>query len=246
MDEPLVAGIRERYVKTLDRINAVATRSGREAGNVRLVVVTKSQPLEVVRAAITAGASQLGENYPEEAVKKISVLRGSFVEWHMIGHVQGRKSALVASHFSLLHSLDSLKLAGRLSKDLVESGKTMPVLLEVNVSGEGSKFGFPGWNEQTWTDLLPIFKQIIELPGLVVRGLMTMPPFFTDPDDARPYFQRLKRFQIILNDRMPQAEWSELSMGTSVDFVTAVEEGATIVRIGQAILGPRPGLKQYD
>jgi pyridoxal phosphate enzyme (YggS family) len=246
MNKPLVAGIRESYIKTLDRISAAATRSGREAETVRLVVVTKSQPLEVVRAAITAGASLLGENYPEEAVEKISALRGSLVEWHMIGHVQSRKSDLVASNFSLLHSLDSLKLAGRLNKDLIESGRKLPVLLEVNVSGEESKFGFPGWNEQTWTDLLPLFKQIIEFPKLVVRGLMTMPPFFTEPDDVRPYFQRLKRFQKFLCDRLPQAEWSELSMGTSADFVTAVEEGATIVRVGQAILGPRPGLRQYD
>ncbi len=243
MDETLVAGIRDRYLKTLDRISAAGTRTGREAGTVRLVVVTKSQPLEVVRAAISAGASVLGENYPEEALEKISALRGSPVEWHMIGHVQSRKSGLVAANFSMLHSLDSPRLAGRLNQELIESGRKLQVLLEVNVSGEGSKFGFAGWNEQTWNDLLPIFKQIIEFPGLVVRGLMTMPPFFTEQDKARPFFQRLKRLQIFLNDRLPIAEWTELSMGTSADFVAAVEEGATIVRIGQAILGPRPGMQ---
>jgi pyridoxal phosphate enzyme (YggS family) len=204
------------------------------------VVVSKSQPLEVVRAAITAGVSILGENYAEEAVTKISALPQTAVEWHMIGHVQSRKAELVAAHFSLLHSLDSVKLARRLNLYCDEAGRILPVLLEANVSGEESKFGFPAWDEKHWPDLLPAIDQILTFPRLRVLGLMTMPPFFDDPEQTRPFFQRLRRLQKFLRKNFPQIDWPELSMGTSLDFITAIEEGATFVRVGQAILGPRP------
>ncbi len=240
MDEALISAIRERYQRVLGQIAEATARSGREAGTVCLVVVSKSQPLEVVRAAIAAGASILGENYAEEAVAKIAALPDAAVEWHMIGHVQSRKSDLVAGHFSMLHSLDSVKLAGRLDRYCDELGRTLPVLLEINVSGEESKFGFPAWDERHWPDLQPAFEQIMALPHLRLRGLMTMPPFFDDPEQTRPYFQRLRRLQVLLRECLPQAEWTELSMGTSADFIAAIEEGATYVRVGQAILGPRP------
>jgi pyridoxal phosphate enzyme (YggS family) len=204
-----------------------------------LVVVTKSQPLEVVRATIEAGASIMGENYAEEAVLKISAFPDTAVEWHMIGHVQSRKSDLVADHFSLVHSLDTVKLAGRLNRRCIELNRKLRVLLEVNVSGEESKFGFPGWNERRWSDLIPACEQIMAFPGLHLRGLMTMPPFYNDPEQTRPYFQRLHRLQIFLKERFPQVDLSEISMGTSVDFIAAIEEGATYVRVGQAILGQR-------
>ncbi len=241
MDEALTSAILERHQRVLGEIDEAARRSGREAGTVRLVVVTKSQPLEVVRAAIAAGASILGENYAEEGVAKIAALPETAVEWHMIGHVQGRKADLVARRFSMLHSLDSVKLAGRLDRFCEEFNRTLPVLLEVNVSGEASKFGFPAWDERSWPDLEPAFEQIMAFPRLRLRGLMTMPPFFDDPEQTRPYFQRLRRLQDFLRERFPQADWTELSMGTSADFIAAVEEGATYVRVGQAILGPRPG-----
>jgi pyridoxal phosphate enzyme (YggS family) len=241
MDE-LVKSIHERYSSALERIAAAAKRAGRDPNSVKLVVVTKSQPLEIVRAAIEAGVRLLGENYPEEGVTKIqSVQDFSAVEWHMIGHVQGRKAALVAANFSMLHSLDSLKLAGRLERFCAEANRTLPVLLEVNVSGEAGKFGFPAWDERRWPDLLPALAPLTEFPHLRVRGLMTMPPYFDDPGQTRPYFQRLRRLREFLAVRLPQADWSELSMGTSADFIAAVEEGATFVRVGQAILGPRPG-----
>ncbi len=239
MDESLISAIRERHQRILSQIAEATAKSGREVGTVRLVVVSKSQPLEVVKAAIEAGASILGENYAEEAVAKIAALPQSGVEWHMIGHVQSRKADLVAGHFSMLHSLDSIKLAGRLERCCDESGHTLPVLLEVNVSGEESKFGFPAWNEDQWPELEPAFEQIMAFPHLALRGLMTMPPFFDNPEQARPYFQRLRRLQIYFSLRFPQAELTELSMGTSADFITAIEEGATYVRVGQAILGSR-------
>jgi pyridoxal phosphate enzyme (YggS family) len=240
MDEALIFAVRERYQRVLGQIAEATTRSGREEGTVRLVVVSKSQPLEVVRAAIAAGASILGENYAEEAVAKIAGLPKNTVEWHMIGHVQSRKADLVAGHFSMLHSLDSVNLAGRLDRYCDESGRTLPVLLEVNVSGEESKFGFPGWEERHWSDLEPALEQIMAFHRLRLRGLMTMPPFYENPEQTRPYFQRLRRLQIFLRKHFPQADWTELSMGTSVDFIAAIEEGATYVRVGQAILGPRP------
>jgi pyridoxal phosphate enzyme (YggS family) len=239
MDELLVSAIRERYQRVLDQIADAAARSGRGDGDIRLVVVTKAQPMEVARAAAAAGASILGENYAEEAVSKIAAMRETGVEWHMIGHVQSRKADLVAGSFSMLHSLDSIKLAGRLDKACGDIHKTLPVLLEINVSGEESKFGLPGWDEPRWPDLWPFIEQILVFPHLRVRGLMTMPPFLESPEQTRPYFQRLRRLRDTLAAQFPQADWAELSMGTSLDYITAVSEGATFVRVGQAIVGLR-------
>jgi PLP dependent protein len=239
MDESLIASIRERYQRILGQIAEAGTRS-RQARTARLVVVTKSQPLEVVRAAMEAGAPILGENYAEEALQKIAALGQTGVEWHMIGHVQSRKADLVAANFDMLHSLDSQKLAARLDRFCAETGRSLPVLLEINVSGEESKYGFPAWDEAGWANLLPAFENLVQFPRLRVRGLMTMPPYFDDPEQTRPYFRRMRRLQEFLAQRLPQVEWTELSMGTSADFVAAVEEGATFVRIGQAILGLRP------
>jgi len=242
MDDALASAIRVRMQRVGEQIAEAAARSGRDPRVVRLVVVTKAQPLEVVRAAVEAGAAILGENYAEEAMAKIIALKEkSEVEWHMIGHVQSRKAQLVAGHFSMLHSLDSLKLAERLDRSCAELGRTLPVLLEFNVSGEASKYGFPAWDEARWPDLLPELEKILQFSCLRLCGLMTMPPFFDDPEQTRPYFQRLRRLQMYLMKILPRAGWRELSMGTSVDFLAAVQEGATYVRVGQAILGPRPG-----
>jgi pyridoxal phosphate enzyme (YggS family) len=166
-------------------------------------------------------------------------LKETGVEWHMIGHVQSRKAALAARHFTLLHSLDSVKLARRLDSACAGMKRTLPVLLEFNISGEESKFGLQAWSEGNWASLLPDLEQILGLAQLQVKGLMTMPPYNPDPEFTRPYFVRLRKLQEYLANRFPHADWSELSMGTSVDYCTAVEEGATYVRIGEAILGPR-------
>jgi hypothetical protein len=237
----LVASIRERYQQTLDRIAAAERASGRAPGSTRLVVVTKSQPLEVVKAALGAGVKILGENYAEEAKAKMDAI-GSRpgMEWHMIGHVQSRKAHLIPVNFSLMHSLDSLKLANRLERFAAEAGITLPVLLELNVGGEVSKYGWRAVNELQWANLLPEVEAVLKLENLSVRGLMTMPPLEEDPRKTRPYFERLRRLRDYLAVRFPQVEWRELSMGTSVDFEAAVAEGATLVRVGTAILGPRP------
>jgi len=236
----LVAGIRENYQHVLDQIANAARKSNSTANEIRLVVVTKTQPIEIVQAAIEAGARILGENYPEEGVMKIQSLpEKTGVEWHMIGHVQSRKARLVADHFALLHSLDSLKLAGRLDRFAAEANRVLPVLLEFNVGGEESKSGWNAVDESQWNVFLPDVAELLDLPHVRVHGLMTMPPLGTEPEESRRYFQRLRRLRDHLAAQFPQADWHELSMGTSTDFEVAVEEGATLVRVGTAIVGVR-------
>lgn len=239
MDETLVAEIRARLEASQNKIVLAAQSAGRNPAAVRLVVVTKTHPLEMVTAAIEAGAHDLGENYAEEAAEKITAIGPGRVEWHMIGHVQSRKADLIARHFDLMHSLDSLKLASRLDRFCSESERKLPVLLEVNVSGEESKFGYPAWEESQWPALRDEALKIISLSHLQIRGLMTMPPFADEAEESRPYFVKMRGLQEYLLKQVPAADWSELSMGTSVDFTVAVEEGASLVRVGTAIMGLR-------
>jgi hypothetical protein len=163
----------------------------------------------------------------------------SAVEWHMIGHVQSRKAQLVAENFNLLHSLDSLKLAKRLDRFCGEAGRRLPVLLEFNVGGEDSKSGWLAGDETLWSALLDEVAVVAALPNLQVRGLMTMSPLGGTAEFSRPFFQQLKRLQEFLASQFPQVIFSELSMGTSGDYQVAVQEGATLVRIGTAIVGAR-------
>lgn len=236
----LAASIHENYQRVLDQIAEAARRSDRDPGEVRLVVVTKTQPLDVVEAAIQAGIRILGENYPEEGVMKIQSLPAqSGVEWHLIGHVQSRKARLVPEHFALLHSLDSLKLARRLDRFAAEGDRILPVLLEFNVGGEESKAGWDASEKPRWEMFLPEVAELVNLPNLQVQGLMTMPPLETDPEDSRRYFQSLRELREHLATQFPEADWRELSMGTSMDFQVAVEEGASLVRVGTAIVGAR-------
>jgi PLP dependent protein len=236
----LVDSIRENYQRVLNEITSAARRSNRRSDEIRLVVVTKTQPIEIVQAALEAGIRIFGENYPEEGVTKIQSLPPqSGVEWHMIGHVQSRKARLVADHFALLHSLDSLKLARRLDRFAAEQNRVLPVLLEFNVGGEESKAGWDASQESLWEALLPEISQLLDLSNLSVQGLMTMPPLGMDPEKSRRFFLRLRLLRDHLAGNFPQANWHELSMGTSTDFEVAVEEGATLVRVGTAIVGAR-------
>ena len=233
--------IRTRYDQVRERIDAAARKAGRSPDAVRLVVVTKTHPLETVRAALEAGIRDLGENYAEEAVEKIQAVGAmDGLCWHMIGHVQSRKADLVAQNFNFMHSLDSLKLANRLERFAAEAGRTLPVLLECNVGGEESKFGYPAFEPAQWAALCAEARQIVQLPHLEIRGLMTMPPLYDDAEKTRPFFQKLRGLRDYLLKQVPQGKWEELSMGTSADFAAAVEEGATLVRVGTAILGARP------
>lgn len=239
--ERLVGEIQERLDRVRSRIAMAAQDAGRDPEEVRLVVVTKAHPIEVARAAVAAGVHRLGESYPEEAAPKIDALREeSDLEWHMVGHIQSRKANLVAGRFKLVHSLDRLKLARRLDRFARQSSVRQPVLLQYNVSGERSKHGWPADDPARWPELVEAVGDVLQFAGLEVRGLMTIPPLLDTPEQAGPYFRRLCELRDFLARQFPDARWDELSMGMSHDFEAAIREGSTIVRIGQAILGPRP------
>jgi|YelNatPaOPRAMG01_1025707.scaffolds.fasta_scaffold00989_2 pyridoxal phosphate enzyme (YggS family) len=240
MEAELAIDVQANYRAVLRRVERAADRAGRDAHSIRVVVVTKLQPVDRIRAAIKAGARDFGENYAEEALPKMQALAGEGISWHMIGHVQSRKARLVVENFALMHSLDSLKLAERLDRFAAELGRVMPALLEFNVGGEASKFGWDASNEERWDELLPEMEAILALSHMRVLGLMTMPPLFSDPELTRPFFRKLAHLRDFLRKAFPHHPWEELSMGTSADFEVAIEEGATMVRIGEAILGPRP------
>lgn len=232
--------IEENYAKVVDQIRHAAGLVHRDPDQIRLVVVTKNHPVEHIALAVQAGIKLFGENYVEEALSKISAFQPSEnIEWHMIGHVQSRKARLVCEHFDLLHSLDSLKLANRLDRSGAELNKKLPVLLECNVSGEESKNGFPAWDEANWPNLCMELEQIAALGNIEIVGLMTMAPFFDAPELARPSFRKLRELRDYLSPKISCATWDLLSMGMSGDFEAAVQEGATILRIGTAIMGSR-------
>ncbi len=222
------------------KIDAAAQKADRDPALIKLVVVTKRRPLEVVRAAMACGVQCFGENYPEEGAEK-SIALGDHreIEWHMIGHVQSRKANLVCDHYQFLHSLDSLKLAYHLESHLAGINRVLPVLLEVNISGEESKHGFLADALEKWDQLIPEMEEISQLPHLKIAGLMTMPPLFEDPENVRPIYKKISVLRQFLLDKLPHLNLKDLSMGTSADYPIAVEEGATILRVGEAILGPR-------
>lgn len=240
MDENLVGQIKQRYDLVIERVRAASYRARRDPEQIKIVVVTKTHPVDVLRAALSAGIEKFGENYAQEAAAKMDLIgEEAGLEWHMIGHIQSRKAELVSQRFQMVHSLDSVKIAERLDRYAAQEGRTIPVLLECNASGEATKFGWQIDQEHLSSAVMDDFAQVLELPYLRVQGLMTMAPYAQDPEFARPYFRKLCQFQHILKSQLPASNWEELSMGMSGDFEVAVEEGATYLRIGQAILGAR-------
>lgn len=239
MDNIYVSEIRDNLQSVQEKIAAAAKRSKRNIRDITVVAVSKLQPVAKIEAAIQCGITDFGENYPEQAVEKIHHFAGNKqIRWHMIGHLQSRKASIVASEFSMFHSLDRLSIAARLENQLEAVNRILPVLLEVNISGEISK---AGWDLRTmsfehWIDEV---NQITKLPSLRIQGLMTMPPFDTQPEQSRIYFHQLSELRNRLIKVFPGLELKHLSMGTSQDYEVAVEEGATLVRIGTAILGHR-------
>ena len=217
-----------------DRVAAAAERTGRTSNDVVVVVVTKARSVEEVQAALEAGACDLGENYVQEMVEKAGRLEGAPVRWHAIGHLQTNKVRQIAPFVSLIHSVDSLKVAREVDRRAAANGRTQPVLLEVKVAGEESKFGL---DEDSLLELAP---RVLELPNARLVGLMTMAPFSEQAEASRPHFRRLRELRDALVERgVPQENLRQLSMGMTSDFEVAVEEGATLVRVGTAIFGPR-------
>ena len=220
-------------------IAAAAERGGRPPESVSLVAVSKGQPTASIRRAYAAGLRVFGENRVEEASWKLDELGDlSGVQWHLIGHIQSRKAEDASGRFHLIHSVDRLKIARRLDQHSADLGIRQAVLLECNVSGEASKGGWAMSDPASWAGRLAELEQVVGLPNLEVLGLMTMAPLTPDQGLIRSVFHRLRTLQEYLEQRLP-GHWSELSMGMSDDYRLAIAEGATIVRIGRAIFGPR-------
>jgi len=238
--------IENNLAKVRERMAAAARRAGRSLDKVTLVAVTKTHPVHVVRQAYKAGLREFGENRVGEAEAKIpafqQVAPPEPPRWHMIGHLQRRKVRLALALFQLFHSVDSLRLAQRIERIAAEDEKVVPVLLEVNVSGEASKYGFELSSAKPEKEREAFFEQVeqvLALPHLEIRGLMTMAPIVSDPEQARPVFVNLRTLRDTLSRRFPGADWRELSMGMTDDFEVAIEEGATMIRVGRAIFGAR-------
>lgn len=232
--------VSDNYKRVLERIDLTAAKFRRDRESIKLVVVTKKQSITLIQKVINAGAVYLGENYAEEALPKIKALRNSTqIKWHMIGHVQSRKAEIVSQNFDYVHSLDSLRLAERLDHYSEIAKRILPVLLQFNMSTDISKSGWAAWDDQQWMQLTPDVERILSLSHISVQGLMTIPPYFIDPEDTRIYFRKLRLLREFLALKFPQSEWTELSMGMSGDYEVAIQEGATWIRVGQAILGPR-------
>ena len=225
--------IADNIASIQERISKSALRAGRDPAEIRLVAVSKTVSAESIQEAIAAGVTILGENYMQEARNKIARIEKQ-VEWHFIGHLQSNKAKYAVDLFSMIQSVDRLALAEELGQEANKRGKIVPVLIQVNISGEESKSGIDP------QETLQLLERIAALQHLAVQGLMTMPPWFEDPEDARPYFSAMRKLREKLSrEKIPGVALQELSMGMSGDFEVAIEEGATLVRIGTAIFGPR-------
>ncbi|MGH7852342.1 MAG: YggS family pyridoxal phosphate-dependent enzyme [Candidatus Binatia bacterium] len=228
-----MAEVAANHRNIIGRINEAAAKVGRDAREIRLLAAAKSQNTDAIRAAIVAGVSLIGENYVQEAQAKKQEI-GNPVEWHMIGHLQRNKAKAAVELFDVIESLDSAALARELDKEGAKRGKKVRTLIEVNLGGEGSKTGIA--KEQV--------KSLLEEAGglshITVEGLMTVAPFRENPEEVRRYFCDLAELGAKLGDLgLPNVALKELSMGMTHDYPVAIEEGATIVRIGTALFGPR-------
>jgi len=212
-------------------MHAACDRAGRDVNSVSLLAVSKSHPPETIRAAVAAGQLLFGENKIQEAKAKIPLCPGK-ARWHFIGHLQSNKVRDAVGLFDMIQGVDSLAIAEEISKRAEQAAKTMPILLEVNVAGEASKFGYAPEKVLAEMDALNA------LPRIEVHGLMAIPPFAPVPEKARPYFKKLRELKLRC-EQILGAPLSVLSMGMSGDFEVAIEEGATLVRVGTALFGER-------
>jgi pyridoxal phosphate enzyme (YggS family) len=226
--------VKDRLERVHVRLKKAAAACNRPLDSIHLIAVSKTMPAEVVKEAIEAGVTDLGENYIQEARDKVSTLAASDVNWHYIGHLQSNKAKYAVRLFDLIHSVDSLKLARELNTYAQKNDKIQSILVQVNVAREDTKSGI--YVENT----IELLKNISQLENISVRGLMTMPPFFNAPEKVRPFFAALRKLRDeIRAEGIPNIAMEELSMGMTGDFEAAIEEGATMVRIGTAIFGER-------
>ena len=226
--------LKNRLENVNDRIYKAALKCGRDPENIHLVAVSKTIPANRVKEAIELGVTILGENYVQEARDKFNVLGTYPVSWHFIGHLQTNKAKYAVRLFDLIHSVDTLKLARELDKQAKKVNKFQDILIQINVSKEPSKSGSDIENAAN------LIKDIVHLENLSLKGFMAMPPFFKNPEKARPYFIALRNLRDQIQKTLPGVALDELSMGMTGDFEVAIEEGATFVRIGTAIFGERP------
>jgi len=225
--------IADNLNKVMGRIASAAQRARRDPASIKLIIVTKTIDVVRIREAVAAGAVILGENRVQEAKEKIEHL-GPLVGWHLIGHLQTNKAKYAVRLFDLIHSVDSLELAKEIDRQAAKIRKIQPVLIEVNISGEASKAGIAP------EDAATLIKKAAMLKNILIKGCMTIPPYSDNPEDARPFFKKLYALSVqIEKEHIPAVSWEELSMGMSGDFEVAVEEGATMVRVGTAIFGAR-------
>jgi len=226
--------IQSNLKKIHDDIRAAAQKSGQDASRVTLVAVSKKKPPEMIQQGIDAGQKDFGENYIQEAMEKIDLLGRKSATWHFIGHLQSNKAKFAVKYFDLIHTVDKVKLAKEINRQAQKIGKMQEILLQVNISQETTKSGAKE------NEIVDIAKQVCRFDNLHISGLMCMPPFFDDPEDARIYFKRLKQISKDIEAlNLPNTTMTHLSMGMSNDFPVAVEEGATLVRVGTAIFGAR-------
>lgn len=227
--------MKENLEQIWARIHRAAMAGGRNPETVRLVAVTKTVPPDRIKSAIMCGATIFGENYIQEAREKMQALSGYPVSWHFIGRLQSNKAKYAVKLFDLIHTVDNVKLATELDRQAKKIGKIQDILLQVNLSDDSSKSGVRR------QDVFGLIEAVTRLENLALKGLMTMPPYFEDPEKARPFFAALCRLRDdIRNKNFPRITMEELSMGMTGDFEAAIEEGATLVRIGTAIFGSRP------
>lgn len=232
--------IAENYQNIQAKIADACSRSGRSPQEVNLVVVTKNQPAWKINEVIHSGARRLGENYPEQLAQKIAGIDQTLnPEWHMIGHLQSRKIKYIVEYFSMMHSIDNLDMAEKLSDACKTTGIRLPVCIEVNIAGEISKYGINASDEEEWGLISDLVLKISKMGHLIPIGLMTMPPYVEDGELNRNHFHKCRVLLDFIRQKTNLSEFRELSMGTSSDFETAIEEGATFVRIGEAIMGSR-------
>ena len=226
--------IKDRLEKVKDRIQRAAEGCHRDPETIRLVAVSKTMPVSKVQEAIQAGVTVLGENYVQEARDKINSLISFAVSWHFIGHLQSNKAKYAVRLFDLIHSVDSLKLARELNKQAQKNAKIQQILIQVNISQEETKSGI------CVEDAVNLISEISRMENLSIKGLMTMPPYFNQPEKVQPFFTALRELRDQIESKaIPNVSMDQLSMGMTGDFEVAIEEGATMVRVGTAIFGER-------